>query len=36
MTLYDILVPMVALAFGGLAMVIVHLTDPDRKRPRKR
>jgi hypothetical protein len=36
MTLYDILVPILALAFGGFAMLIVHLTDPDRKQSKKR
>ena len=36
MTLYDILVPVFALALGGLAMLIVHLTDQDRSRSKHR
>jgi len=35
-TLYDILVPIFALAFGVLAVLIVHLTDPDRKQSKHR
>jgi hypothetical protein len=36
MTLYDILVPAFALAFGALAVLVVRLTDPDRKQSKHR
>jgi hypothetical protein len=36
MTLYDILVPAFALAFGLLAVLVVHFTDPDRKQSKHR
>lgn len=35
MTLFNILVPLAALAVAGVGVLIFHLTDPDRKRPRK-
>jgi hypothetical protein len=36
MTLYDILVPVLALAFGVLAVLVVRFTDPDRKQAKHR
>jgi hypothetical protein len=33
MTLFDILVPVLALAIAGVGVLIIHLTDPQRKRP---
>lgn len=36
MTFYDILVPVLFLSVGVAGVLIVHLTDPDRKQPRKR
>ena len=31
MTLYDILVPVIALTFAGAAVLVVHLTDKRHK-----
>lgn len=36
MTLYDILVPAFALIVGGVGVLIVRLTDPERRHPRRR
>jgi hypothetical protein len=32
MTLFDILVPVLALAFAGVTVLIFHLTDPERSK----
>jgi hypothetical protein len=36
MSLFDIIVPLTALAIAGIGIFVFHLTDPDRKRSRKR
>jgi hypothetical protein len=36
MTLFDIVVPLTALAIAGVGILIFHFTDPDRKRPKNR
>jgi len=36
MTLFDILVPLAALAVAGVGVLIVRLTDPDRPKAHRR
>jgi hypothetical protein len=36
MTLFNVIVPLAALAVAGAGILMLHLTDPDRKRSRKR